>query len=607
MTDFRVVPYKKWPVAETTSWDATQADNAMRKWASSDGSGDAETIDWPKYRQGFTAYDADLPELFGSYKSPHHNVIDGQFVTDRQGVFAARQRLSATKVPAQVRDQMRAHLDKHYKDMGLEPPGEEERMPKSLGRQICHRGVGVILDRQDETGPIDANAELAALFTERVGIPTEGIFVFPLQPSTQSVDSYFTRMSAQSLQNYQRNAVEGVPFMNSHRTGGCALDAELPLGQSFDGQLSGQPADETPVFKMDTVPEPDKVDLFSLGMTLRTMDYMKPGMFPNGRNQPGTDDVIDMIESKTLRQVSIGFGHQAPDRLLYICGLCGNSVGQKSDDEELQCSHVPGFRSKDTGHVAFAWVHNGRMFEHSGVWAGATPGAVVGHAPAPLVMQARSVAANGLLTAEEVDLAEEMYGTKVGPGEQFQVADYHDEEVRTVGEEKERDEGMIENEEPCGKTEIRTVKDHLTGIEEALHRNTEATHELLRALVERTGETSTVMLEVEGIEDMAGRLEAIADKLADVEAQQESKVLDARTLLVERIVKANIRAYGQMLVDVKQLEKMLTALDDEELLEKAERDEALNPFKPGRQVTEVLGGGTKDDTHEVDIASYHVG
>lgn len=47
-----VVPYKDFPVVEGT-WDAVAAVNRWRKWASSDGSGDKDKIDWAKYAQCF--------------------------------------------------------------------------------------------------------------------------------------------------------------------------------------------------------------------------------------------------------------------------------------------------------------------------------------------------------------------------------------------------------------------------------------------------------------------------------------------------------------------------------------------------------------------------
>jgi len=42
---------------ENSAWDATEAVTKLRKWASSDGTGDKDTIDWAKYKWGFAWYE----------------------------------------------------------------------------------------------------------------------------------------------------------------------------------------------------------------------------------------------------------------------------------------------------------------------------------------------------------------------------------------------------------------------------------------------------------------------------------------------------------------------------------------------------------------------
>lgn len=63
---------------EDLAWDGASSAVAMARWASSDGSGDKDTIDWNKYRLGFLWYDEESPENFGSYKLGFADVFDGE-------------------------------------------------------------------------------------------------------------------------------------------------------------------------------------------------------------------------------------------------------------------------------------------------------------------------------------------------------------------------------------------------------------------------------------------------------------------------------------------------------------------------------------------------
>lgn len=114
------------PADETRIWDADAAKKRLAKWASSDGSGDKDKIDWSKYRKGFAWYDAENPENIGSYKLPHHDVIDGELVVVWRGVSAAMGALLGARggvaIPESDFDSTYNHLAKHYKQFDKEPP-----------------------------------------------------------------------------------------------------------------------------------------------------------------------------------------------------------------------------------------------------------------------------------------------------------------------------------------------------------------------------------------------------------------------------------------------------------------------------------------------------
>ena len=121
-----VRPHDVGEVDMDSSWDANKAIAQLRKWASSDGSGDKDKIDWKKYRQGFAWYDGENPDKLGSYKLPHHYVKDGKLITVWRGVVAAMAALFGARggvnIPEKDKRKVYDHLAAHYKQAGKEPP-----------------------------------------------------------------------------------------------------------------------------------------------------------------------------------------------------------------------------------------------------------------------------------------------------------------------------------------------------------------------------------------------------------------------------------------------------------------------------------------------------
>jgi len=126
----RAVPFRSTRVVDRESWDADEAESRVRRWASSDGSGEKETIDWEKYRQAFAWYDAENPENFGAYKLIHHDVVDGELVVVKPGVQAAAAVLQGARggvdIPDEDLDAVRRHIAQHYHQWDEEAPWERE-------------------------------------------------------------------------------------------------------------------------------------------------------------------------------------------------------------------------------------------------------------------------------------------------------------------------------------------------------------------------------------------------------------------------------------------------------------------------------------------------
>lgn len=122
-----VTPFADLPLApEDLEWDAAKARKQLAKWASSDGSGDKDKMDWKKYRKGFFWYDTSESENFGSYKLPFAYVIDGTATAVWRAVAASMIVLlggrGGVDIPEGDRKAVYNHIVRYYKKFDKEPP-----------------------------------------------------------------------------------------------------------------------------------------------------------------------------------------------------------------------------------------------------------------------------------------------------------------------------------------------------------------------------------------------------------------------------------------------------------------------------------------------------
>jgi len=121
-----VVDFNDLPVDTERDWDGNQAQQNIADWASSDGSGDKDKIDWDKYRKGFCYYDSDEEENFTSYKFPIADVVDGQLKAIWNGIVAAMAAINGSRsepdMPEDERKGVYNHLVKYYEKLDEEPP-----------------------------------------------------------------------------------------------------------------------------------------------------------------------------------------------------------------------------------------------------------------------------------------------------------------------------------------------------------------------------------------------------------------------------------------------------------------------------------------------------
>jgi hypothetical protein len=215
------------------------------------------------------------------------------------------------------------------------------------------------------SGLIAATDEDMAVIRAVTGADLTPDQVYILEPvvTTDALDAYFTRMAESSILNYVEDASLGNPLMTGHDTG------RLAIGRSFAGRLE----------------ETDGV------LSVRLRDYMLKSYRVDGNS---TDDIARGIEAGVNRDMSISFG--GPDHW-YRCGVCGLNLFDEN------CPHCPGVLYGE--ERAFAWVEDAHMIEHSIVFSGATPGAVV--------RKARSLAATGMLTRADIGFLEDTWRVRI--------------------------------------------------------------------------------------------------------------------------------------------------------------------------------------------------
>lgn len=123
------VPYYGYAVDTATAWDGAAEVFRWRVVCSKDGSGDAATINWNKYREMFAWYDKAAPEKLDSYKLPHHVVRDGRLFTSKAGVQTAGNVIEGgrggVKIPDADLPAVKDHLARHYAQFDSKPPWDE--------------------------------------------------------------------------------------------------------------------------------------------------------------------------------------------------------------------------------------------------------------------------------------------------------------------------------------------------------------------------------------------------------------------------------------------------------------------------------------------------
>lgn len=212
-------------------------------------------------------------------------------------------------------------------------------------------------------------------------------FFWRAEISSDLLDSHFTHMSMKTLENYARDAQNGVAFLPGHRHN------ELPIGYSIAGILE------------------------QVGTKNRVL-----GDFYTVSGLPETDGLITRMRTGLLRDVSVGF-HGGEMR----CDIC--------HEDFWDCRHYPGLKYEtkegDTVRTLLATyeIDGAGLSEVSGVFDGSTPDA--------MILKAQRAAKAGELTQDQAYLLENRYRIALPLTRSFAPA------VPKQGESKMKEEDVV--------------------------------------------------------------------------------------------------------------------------------------------------------------------
>jgi hypothetical protein len=323
--------YHDFPLApRDREWDKNEAIPRLRRWASRDGSGDKDQMDWQKYRKVFFWHEAGDLEDFGQFKLPYCDIINGEPHVVYNAVRNALARLPNTDIPEDdkpaVERVARRQLER------FQDEESEGRMSRTLGREFGK--------------PTPSQLEKINALAKRP-LSAEEVFTFSAKMVGDAIINHPwpVKLHKSLLEVFKKDALSGVAFLLDHSWAGFGRPKPAyPYGRTFDAVLK-------------------KGDQEGENWALYGDVYIVRGKELDGVS---TDAIIASIEDGTLFDVSVGFGNEVDE-----CSICGNNIWDVS-----KCEHYPG-RVYD-GQLCYVIAKPpGYLMELSAVFDGAYPGAMV--------------------------------------------------------------------------------------------------------------------------------------------------------------------------------------------------------------------------------------
>jgi len=194
-------------------------------------------------------------------------------------------------------------------------------------------------------------------------------YFFGGEISSTRWDAYDTRMGLSTLRNFAADAETGVAYLRAH------VNREDPTGGTLRGRFE---------------------DAGDGGVARALADFYVP-------LTPANAEHVARIKAGVVRDLSVGFyGGE------WMCSICGKDMLDWLSRDG--CRHLLGFTYTPRDEAgepsgdpvkARATIENAHLAEVSGVYDGATPGA--------MIQKARAMAAEGVLDAAQRDLVQVRY------------------------------------------------------------------------------------------------------------------------------------------------------------------------------------------------------
>jgi len=274
------VPYASYSKApEDSAWNGPAAKGNIARWAGYDGS-DKSTVDWAKYKKGFTWFDSSSTDNFGSYKLPHHDVSNGSLNTIWRGVAAAMGALLGARnranIPAAERKSVYNHLSKHYKEFDKEVPEfkmfqtEKEIMDANLDDDTTKALLDNIVTKNSSSSDISVNFDFNIESTK--ANDTDTALYIEGYANTSDKDRYgdIVLPTAFDMQNFENNP---IILLNHNQTTpiGKMVDYEIKdNGLWIKAKISKAAED---LYKVHTLITDGILKAFSIGFKLVDANY----------------------------------------------------------------------------------------------------------------------------------------------------------------------------------------------------------------------------------------------------------------------------------------------------------------------------------------------
>jgi Phage Mu protein F like protein len=136
-----------------TAWDAGEATGRVKKWASSDGSGDPSKIDYDKLGRAYfwrDAASADGPKI-GDFKLPFADIIGGKLTAVWRGITAGAARLDQTE--GIDRGAVKAKMRTYYSKAAKQYDDDSIKAPFAAQTSGCANCEHAFADHLGSAGP----------------------------------------------------------------------------------------------------------------------------------------------------------------------------------------------------------------------------------------------------------------------------------------------------------------------------------------------------------------------------------------------------------------------------------------------------------------------